>query len=127
MKSEINCDYSSGSSFILGGHLWVVVTKPSKTSNEVIIVNVTSKKQHSDTTTILTSENHKFIKHDSVINYSDARILKHEEIIKRANNRLIETREEFDDDILEKIQKGLLESPRTPRDIRNFYTENISN
>jgi len=127
LNSGINFDCSRGSSFILGGHLWVVITNPSKTSNEVIIVNLTSKKQHSDTTTILSSENHKFIKHETVVNYSDARIFKYDDIINRANDRLIEIREKFGEDILKNIQEGLLKSSRTPRYIKNFYIENQSN
>jgi hypothetical protein len=110
----------------LGGHLWVVITEPSETLDKVIVVNLTSKKPHSDTTTILTQQHHKFIKHETVVNYSNARFFKHENIIKRAQDRLIEPRDSFDSDTVEKIQRGLLSSPRTPRDIRNFYTENYS-
>jgi len=126
LSNNANYDYGCGSTFILAGHLWIVVTPPSKTTNEVIIVNLTSLKRHSDTTTILTPDNHKFIKHDSVISYSDARILSYEEIVNRANNRFIDIRDKLDNDVMAKIQKGLLDSPRTPHDIKSFYSDNFS-
>ena len=124
--NEVAFNCNCGSSFILGGHLWVVISEPSATLEDVIIVNLTSKKPHSDTTTVLTPNDHKFIKHETVINYSDARILNHVDIVKRVRDRLIEPRERFEEDVTRRIQRGLLASPRTPRDIKDFFADNFS-
>lgn len=55
-------------------HMWIVLTAPDA-NNDVVIVNVTSLKNHADQTTILKVGDHPYIKHDSVVLYADARIV----------------------------------------------------
>ncbi len=42
-------------------HLWVILTKPHIPTKEVIIVNLTTKRDLSDTTVILNKGDHAFI------------------------------------------------------------------
>lgn len=127
MGKENNFDCSCGSTFILNGHLWVVITPPTKISKQVIIVFLTTCKSYSDTTVILNQEDHKFIKHTTAVSFAEARILTQEDIMQRLKMRAIEPRENFDADKVEELQKGLLESDRTPQDIKDFFVENYSN
>ena len=120
-------DCSCGSSFVLGGHLWVVITEPSGSPKQVIIVNLTSRKRDSDTTVVLSPEDHSFVKHDTVISYADARISGSAEIVTRIEQRDFEPRKKFRDDVIRKIQNGLLASPRTPKYIKTFFTEYLTN
>ena len=55
-------------------HLWILLTEPDG-NGDVVIVNVTSLKNHPDQTTILKIGDHSYIKHDSVVLYADARIV----------------------------------------------------
>ena len=121
--SEVAFDCSCGSSFILGGHLWVIITEPFGSPEKVIIVNLTSKKPHSDTTVVLLSNDHRFIKHETVINYADARIVCSDSIKLRVRERDIEPRDSFRDEVIQKIQEGLIDSPRTPRDMKKTFIE----
>ena len=68
-------DCSSGSSFFLRGHLWIVVIELPRSPKEVVIVNLTSRKPNSDTTVVLQSDTHRFVKHETVVNYFDAKIV----------------------------------------------------
>ena len=54
-------------------HLWVLSTNPNPVTHETIMVNVTTQRPHSDTTTILNVGDHPFIQKPSVIFYADAR------------------------------------------------------
>ena len=121
--SEVTFDCSCDSSFILGGHLWVIITEPFGSPEQVVIVSLTSKKPHSDTTVVLSPKDHSFIKHETVISYADARIVRCEYIKRRVQERDIEPRDGFRDSVIQVIQQGLLDSPRTPRDIKKTFIE----
>jgi hypothetical protein len=56
-------------------HLWIIITDPSKDSGKAIIVSVTTRRAHSDLTLIIKPSDHPWIKHDSVVMYSDASII----------------------------------------------------
>ncbi len=48
-------------------HLWVLITRPDPTTREAIMVNVTTQRPHSDTTTVLNRGDHPFIQRPSVV------------------------------------------------------------
>ena len=56
-------------------HLWVLITNSDPVTHEAIMVNVTTQRPHSDTTTILKMGDHPFIKQSSVIFYADTRMV----------------------------------------------------
>jgi hypothetical protein len=122
----VNFDCACGSSFFLSGHLWIVITAASTWSEDVIIVNLTTKRQNSDTTVILKLGDHSFIKHDTVVSYADARKVAKSSIIDRVRKRYFEPSDDFTDDIIQKIQRGLLISPHTPKYVKKFYKQLVS-
>jgi hypothetical protein len=48
-------------------HLWVLITRPDPASREAIMINVTTQRPHSDTTTVLNRGEHPFIQRPSVV------------------------------------------------------------
>lgn len=56
-------------------HLWVIVTQPEGTRLRAVMVNLTTQRPHSDTTVVLAPGDHPFIRHATVVNYSDARFV----------------------------------------------------
>ena len=48
-------------------HLWVLITRPNPQTHTTIMVNVTTQRPHSDTTTILNAGEHPFVQKPSVI------------------------------------------------------------
>lgn len=111
-----------GSTFILRGHLWVIVAILPGPPERAVTVNITTKRQGSDLTVTLKSGDHDFIKHDTVVNYSDARTFAKTDLIDRIEKRLFEQRNPFDQEILGAIQEGLFASPFTPKNIKNSCT-----
>ena len=53
--------------------LWVVITNPDPRSGEIIMVNLTTQRPHSDATTVLPPGEHPFIDRPTVASYHDAR------------------------------------------------------
>ncbi len=100
-------------------HLWILLTAPDQSTGEVVIVNVTTLRPHSDRTVILTKGDHPFITHDSVVFYSDAQF-SNAQLIEAAIKAGICTKcDPVSDELLRRIQGGLLQSTLTPAKIRN--------
>lgn len=122
-NGKVAFDSSCGSSFLLNGHLWVIISEPFGSPGQVIIVYLTSKKQNSDLTVTLFPGDHKFIKHHTVISYADARIVSCEYINRRVQDKDIEPHDNFQSALIKSIQQGLINSPRTPRDIKKIFID----
>ena len=54
-------------------HLWIIVTEPTPDTHLCVIVNVTTLRNSQDQTVTLNASDHPFIRHPSVVRYSDAR------------------------------------------------------
>jgi len=102
-------------------HLWIVITPPHGDPPQVIIVNVTSLKANSDRTIILDVGDHPFIKHPTVIYYTDAKIVRVSEVekiqqeLRNSGNAPINAR------LLSKIQAGIESSQYVKPMIKNFF------
>jgi len=99
-------------------HLWVVITPP--TVDEAVIVNITTKRERSDLTVVLNVGDHPFIKHPSVVYYSDARITPVVALENAIKSNYFRTHQGFAVSVLSKIQKGIFVSEFTPRKIKMF-------
>ncbi len=116
-------DCSCGSTFRVSGHLLIITCEPFGTPKSVITVPLSSKKSYSDMTVTLSPNNHDFITKETVINYGYARVYDTEEIKRRIDERDFEPRNKLDIDLVKIIQKGLIESPHTPRDIKKVFAD----
>lgn len=104
-------------------HLWIVVTDPDGIPEKVVIVNLTTLRHNSDMTVTLDRGDHRFIKHQTVVNYASARfveVIKLQEAIKVG---LSTFDEDCSDILLEQVQFGILESPFTPNNIKKYCRE----
>jgi hypothetical protein len=103
-------------------HLWVIVTETDATTNKAICVNLTTQRSYSDTTCILKPGDHPFVKHDSVINFLDAREMPIdlvEQALQRKTSQFVcERHEPCSTALLARIQKGLIDSKQTPKGIK---------
>lgn len=105
-------------------HLYVVVTDPSADDPpSVVIANITTQREWSDTTTCLDAGEHPFVKHASVVNYGDARIVEAANI--RKAMELFETHRDCSPELLKRIQEGILKSPRTPHKVKEYCREQL--
>ena len=103
-------------------HLWILVTPPI--NNCSVGVNLTKLRPNADTTVILQPGEHPFIKIQSTILYSDSRhidLLKLSEMLDKGSFKFTcAAHTKCNAQLLAKIQNGLLVSPYTPTDIKDF-------
>jgi len=89
------------------------------------MVNFTTCRSHSDATVVLKAGEHPFVRHDTVVNYQDARRTDSQSLIKACTQGVISKHEPCDSLVLKKIQRGFAKSPRTPADIMRYVGDKI--
>jgi hypothetical protein len=100
-------------------HLWVVVTKPEPATGEVIMVNLTTRRPHSDTTTVLLPGEHPFIDRPTVAFYPDAWLAKAALLDSSIAQGVGRNHAVASPALLVKLQNGLMASPFTPAKIQS--------
>lgn len=103
-------------------HLWIVVTEPHPETGEVVIVNVTTLRAHSNQTVVLRKGDHPFILHDSVVSYQDARIRKVGELSRAIDFGRAGKCDPCSEALLVRVQQGVCQDS-TPNYIREFCAE----
>ena len=104
-------------------HLWALVTAVNPQSGEVIIVNFTTQRPHSDTTVVIQAGEHRFVDRPTVVFYSDARFTKLASLEAAVNQAIAGQHDALDPALLKRVQAGLLKSPLTPAKIRTAFIE----
>lgn len=107
-------------------HLWAIVAEGKVDPNQVIILHFSSEKHYSDKTVQLVARDHpSFITVPTVIAYYRSKITTKTEIIEQAKYGEIQFRKKLSAGILTKIRDGILKSPQTPNDVKDFYSKSI--
>ena len=107
-------------------HLWVLITRPDPASREAIMVNVTTQRPHSDTTTVLNRGDHPFIQRPSVVLYADARTVDTRLLDQAVASGSFRAHTPFSGPVLERIHAGLRTSPFTPKKIKDSYAKAVA-
>jgi len=87
------------------------------------MVNVTTKKESSDTSCTLCVGDHSFISRDSVINYRDAKKPKVASLITAIEKSIITPNSPVSDSLLQKILLGALSSPFFPEGFKQYISQ----
>jgi len=121
--------FNVGDTFLLpkpGGqveHLWIAL-EGENDGGEILCVNITTKREDSDSTVILQPGEHGFIKHESVVHYEDARWMPMKQVcalVDGASTRIVcERSYACTYALMDKVKNGLLASKRTPIGIKTF-------
>ncbi|HET7233998.1 MAG TPA: hypothetical protein VFJ16_28560 [Longimicrobium sp.] len=106
-------------------HLWIVVTEPSGTPAEVVIVSLSSEKAGKDATVKLGPGDHPFIRKPTVVFYPDTRLMPVQSIINEVQNAQATFHADCSEDLLDRVRQGLLASPATPRRLKAYVRERI--
>jgi hypothetical protein len=107
-------------------HLWVVILGPDPETHETVIVNLTTLRDHSDKTVVLSAGEHPFITHATAVNYSDARIVDARKIEAALKVGSFPSHRECSAALLVKIQEGLFASPLTPKKVKDYTGQRLS-
>ena len=102
-------------------HLWVLITAPDPATHEAIMVNITTRRPHSDTTTILNAGDHPFIQKPSLVFYSDARIVDTRLLDQAIQRGAYRSHAAFSPQVLARIQAGVAASMLTPKKIQTAF------
>lgn len=109
-----------GSTF-QSNHLYVVISDPAKHAGKCVLVNVTTQRATSDTTCVLAAADFpSFIRHASVVNYSDALLAAQASIEKIIQSGEVRSHPEMDVVVLRRIVKGALSSPAFPTGLKKY-------
>lgn len=108
-------------------HLWVTLTDPIGAQPEVLAVMLATARKYTDDTVILVAGDHPFIKHDTSVQYSTAKFMRVNRIIAEMHRHQCHLREDLAADVLIRVQKGLVDSPRTVNHVRDRFSEWLEN
>jgi hypothetical protein len=107
-------------------HLWVLITRPDPATREGIMINVTTQRPHSDTTTVLNRGDHPFIQRPSVVLYADARTVDTRLLDQTIVSGAFRAHAAFSNPVLGRIQAGVQTSPFTPKKIKASYAKAVT-
>jgi len=102
-------------------HLWVLVTRAHPDNGQAIMVNITTLRERSDTTTVLQPGEHPFIDRPSVVFYADARPVDPGALDRAVAGGCGRTHGAFAPPVLARIQAGMELSPMTPKKMKEAY------
>lgn len=102
-------------------HLWALITAPDPESGDAIMVNLTTHRPHSDTTTIIQPGEHSFVDRPTVVFYADARIVNANTLEQAVRQRVVRQQAALSKELLKRIQGGLIASRFTPDKIKEAF------
>lgn len=112
--SPIEPAFKPGDVFIpldpgLPRHPWVVISNPTP-DGDVILVNLTTKREDSDTTCILTVGDHPRVRHDTVVSYIDSKLVSISGLRGLKAGGRLSLQDPLRPEVLLRIQTGALQS-----------------
>ena len=102
-------------------HLWALITAPDPESGDAIMVNLTTQRPHSDTTTIIQPGEHPFVDRPTIVFYADARTVNVNALEGALRQGVVRQHTALSAELLQRIQKGLFVSRFTPNKIETAF------
>ncbi|WP_428276207.1 hypothetical protein [Candidatus Palauibacter sp.] len=118
----------AGDCFLIGGHeltphLWIILTRPSGDPARVLIASCTSRKPWSDDTVLLDRGDHPFIRHETVIAYTEIRIVEARVIEFQLGLGKITRRERMRRAVLDRVVEAVLNSTNAAAKFKQFILD----
>ena len=113
-----------GDTFLGGGevhgedHLWLIINDPSAHAGLALIANVSTLRPNAETTCIVQSVEHPFIKHASYVRYGSARGVKVADLATAVKKGLLKPHQAAGKALLEKARAGAKASPLLAGELR---------
>ena len=104
-------------------HLFIVLSDPVTDEKVVLLVSISSVKpdRWNDDSCLLYPGDHPFIKKNSFVDYSSARIEPGDKLLRGVKAGKLIPQDPVSDDVFERICAGVMASKRTPRNIKQFF------
>ena len=100
-------------------HLWVVLTA-TDARGEVLIVNFTTLRPHSDPTVVIQPGEHPFVIHATAVHYADTRLTASPAIESAIASGLFRTHQDCSPELLGRMLAGVLASPHSSEKIKRY-------
>lgn len=100
-------------------HLWVVLTAPD-TNAQVLLINFTTLRSHSDTTVVIQPGEHPFVMHATAVHYADVRLTGAIAIEAAIASGHFRTHHDCSAALLDRLLAGVLASKQTPEKIKRY-------
>lgn len=117
-------DFTEGSTFILEQHPWAIISDPKQSSNEIVIVNITTHKNtgYEDTSCIVGTGEHPSIRHKSYVNYYRSRIVDLSKLQLWLKTGELAPKDCLSPELLEKIRDGAKETDSLPYGVERILS-----
>ena len=99
-------------------HLRVVVTPPYGDPPRAVIVSLLSRRASSDTTVVLGPSDHPSIHEETVVGFENADVVVLERLEQEIENGAAKAQAPFSEHVLKSIQQGIVDSARTPLEVK---------
>ena len=103
-------------------HLFVVLTAPDA-QRQVLLVNFTTLRPHSDRTVVIQPGEHPFVVHASVAHYADARLTLAPSIESAIASGFFRPHQDCSPELIHRLLAGVLASPFTPEKIKRHLRQ----
>jgi hypothetical protein len=102
-------------------HLWALITAPDPETGDAVMVNLTTQRPHSDTTTIIQPGEHAFVDRPTVVFYADARIVNVNTLEEGLRHGVGRQYAALSAKLIQRIQGDLFVSRFTPNKIKEAF------
>jgi hypothetical protein len=96
-----------------------VLTAPDPNA-QVLLINFTTLRSHSDTTVVIQPGEHPFVMHATAVHYADTRLTSATAIEAAVASGLFRTHRDCSAALLDRLLSGVLASPQTPEKIKRY-------
>ena len=103
-------------------HLWVVLTTPNA-QGQVILINFTTLRPHSDRTVVIQPGEHPFVVHPSVAHYADARLTAAPSIEAAIASGFFHQHQDCSPELIHRLLAGALTSPYTSEKVKRHLRQ----
>lgn len=105
-------------------HLYILIAAEERT-NMGLIVNITTSRDGCDKSCVVMPGEHRFLKHESVINYADSKIASISTIEEALAKGVIKPHDPVSPVLLKKVREGGLKSSAIPLKCLNFLSSKM--
>ena len=99
-------------------HLWVVIARSN--DGQLAIVNLTTRRDDSDETCLISQGEHPFVKHDTAVHYSMGQLVEESVLETLQEHKHLQMRVPASSELLHRIQQGALDSKFTKQAIQEL-------
>jgi hypothetical protein len=109
---------NTGDTFLVAAdvHLWFVVSDPTVDPDRVVCMMFTTLRERCDEACVVRAGEHPFVRHDTVVQYSAARIVSLAKFLDLSRRQIIRASDPLSPELPAKIRRSAEGSDRIPND-----------